>query len=222
VAGVRGWGLAAVVSAAVSRAGTYLARRHGRTAFAVIDSAGRLSGVRVHSRFYAASVVKAMLLVGFLRWLDTHGQHRMDPHSNSFLYPMIHVSDNDAATWCWSIVGDGGMYAVAAAAHMSDFSVHGLWGTALLSPADQARFFYEMDSLIPSEFDWYARWLLSTIARSQSWGIPAVAGARADALDRGDERRRSDDALRDRHDRGRHAGAASLSSRSASSVKTRL
>ena len=32
------------------------------------------------------------------------------------------------------------------------------------SPPDQARFFFEMDSLIPSEFVGYARFLLSTIA----------------------------------------------------------
>ncbi|MHB8656659.1 MAG: hypothetical protein ACYC91_01695 [Solirubrobacteraceae bacterium] len=38
---------------------------------------------------------------------------------------MIHVSDNHAATRCWSIVGDGGLYAVAAAAHMTEFSVNG-------------------------------------------------------------------------------------------------
>ena len=32
-----------------------------------------------------------------------------------------------------------------------------------------------MDSLIPQEFVGYARFLLSTIEPSQSWGIPAVA-----------------------------------------------
>jgi hypothetical protein len=58
---------------------------------------------------------------------------------------------------------------------MTDFSVSGLWGTALLSPADQARFFFEMDSLIPREFVGYTRFLLSTIEPTQSWGIPVVA-----------------------------------------------
>ncbi len=160
---------------AIGRAASYLASRVGRTAFAVIDSEGRLSGVHLHWTFITASVVKAMLLVGYLRRLDARGQHRVDSYSNSFLYPMIHISDNNAATQCWSIVGDSGLYAVARAAHMTDFSVSGLWGGALLSPADQARFFYEMDSLIPTEFIGYARWLLSTIDPSQSWAIPAVA-----------------------------------------------
>jgi hypothetical protein len=160
---------------AVARAASYLAARVGRTAFAVVDSEGRVSGVRIHSTFNTASVVKAMLLVGYLRRLDALGQRRVDSVSASFLYPMIHVSDNNAATRCWSIVGDGGLYAVAGAAGMTDFSVSGSWGTALLSPADQARFFFEMDSLIPREFVGYARFLLSTIAASQSWAIPVVA-----------------------------------------------
>jgi hypothetical protein len=163
-------------AAAIARAGSYLAGRIGQTAFAVLDSEGRLAGAGVHETFITASVVKAMLLVGYLRRLDARGQRHVDSYSNSFLYPMIHVSDNNAATRCWSIVGDRGLYAVAAAAHMTDFSISGpLWGHAMLSPADQARFFFEMDSLIPKEFVGYARFLLSTIEPSQSWAIPAVA-----------------------------------------------
>ncbi len=161
--------------AAVTRARAYLAGRGGRKAFAVIDSEGRLSGVDVHTTFPTASVVKAMLLVAYLRRLDARGQRHIDPSSASFLYPMIHVSDNNAATTCWSIVGDAGLYAVAAAAGMSDFSVSGFWLTAMLSPADQARFFFEMDSLIPPQFVGYARFLLSTIEPSQTWGVPPVA-----------------------------------------------
>ncbi len=160
---------------AIARAAGYLSGRIGRKAFAVVDTEGRMSGVNVHSTFPTASVVKAMLLVGYLRRLDARGQHTVDSFSNSFLYPMIHVSDNNAATQCWSIVGDSGLYAVAHAAGMTDFSVSGLWGSALLSPADQAHFFFIMDSLIPKEFVGYARFLLSTIEASQSWGVPVVA-----------------------------------------------
>ena len=112
--------------AAVSRAAGYLAGRAGRDAFAVIDTEGRLSGVDVHARFTTASVVKAMLLVAYLRRLDARGQRHVDPYSASFLYPMIHVSDNNAATTCQSYVGDAGLYAVARAAGMTDFSVVGL------------------------------------------------------------------------------------------------
>ena len=48
---------------AVSRAASYLSSRIGRTAFAVVDSEGRMSGVNEHWTFVSASVVKAMLLV---------------------------------------------------------------------------------------------------------------------------------------------------------------
>jgi hypothetical protein len=43
---------------------------------------------------------------------------------------MINVSDNDAASKCWSIVGDAGLYAVAAAAGMNHFSIDttATWG----------------------------------------------------------------------------------------------
>ena len=38
-----------------------------------------------------------------------------------------------------------------------------------------AGFFYRQDALIPRRYVDYARWLLSTIESSESWGIPAVA-----------------------------------------------
>ncbi|MGI8505832.1 MAG: hypothetical protein ACR2MK_03330 [Solirubrobacteraceae bacterium] len=165
--------------AAIARAEGYLSSRSGRTGLAVIDSEGRLSGVNVHAQFITGSVVKAMLLVAYLRHLDAIGQHYIDAQSASFLYPMIHVSDNNAASQTMSYVGAAGLYGVARTAGMTDFyvadSAPGDWGTALLSPADQARFFFAMDSLIPREFVGYARFLLSTIAAYESWGIPAVA-----------------------------------------------
>jgi hypothetical protein len=162
---------------AIANAAAYLSGRAGRTAFAVVDSEGRLSGVHEHWTFVSASVVKAMLLVAYLRRLHAQGQHTVDSYSDSFLYPMINVSDNSAATQTWSIVGDGGLGAVAIAAGMTDFSIVGIWANAQISAADQARFFFEMDSLIPAEFRGYARYLLSTIVGYESWGIPAVARA---------------------------------------------
>jgi hypothetical protein len=163
---------------AVARASRYLGGRIGRTAFAIVDSEGRPSGLNIHRTFVSASVVKAMLLVAYLRRLDSRGQHFVDPASNSFLYPMINVSDNNAATHTWSIVGNSGLYAMAHAAGMTDYSVTTDWASSQISAADQARFFFEMDSLIPREFVGYARRLLSTIAGFESWGIPAVARPR--------------------------------------------
>jgi hypothetical protein len=49
------------------------------------------------------------------------------------------------------------------------------WAFSEVSAADMARFFHHLLQLIPKQFVGYARWLLSTIESSQSWGIPAVA-----------------------------------------------
>jgi len=102
----------------------------------------------------------------------------LDSHSRSNLYPMIHVSDNSAATRVWSIVGDHRLRRLAHAARMSDFSIHGIWANAMISAADQARFFFEMNGLIPRHFRGYANGLLSHIVGYESWGIPAVARPR--------------------------------------------
>jgi hypothetical protein len=161
---------------AIARAERYLAGRAGVTGLAVVDSEGRLSGVHLHRTFITASVIKAMLLVAYLRRLNALAQRRVDPASRAFLYPMIHLSDNTAASHCWAILGNGALYSLARAAGMTNFSISTDWASARLSPADQAAFFFKMDSLIPRQFVGYARFLLSTIAGYESWGIPAVAG----------------------------------------------
>jgi hypothetical protein len=166
---------------AIARAERYLASRDGHTALAVVNTDGEMSGVNLDEPFITGSVVKAMLLVAYLRHLDDEGENEVDSASNDILYPMIHYSDNKAGTAVWSIVGDSGLYEVAHAAGMTHFSAPTYaswgseWGTALLTAHDQARFFFDMDSLIPRQYRDYARTLLSTIADYESWGIPAVA-----------------------------------------------
>jgi hypothetical protein len=159
----------------VIAAAHYIARRAGIKAFAVIDDDGRLAGFEVHRHFHSASVVKSMLLVAYLQLLERQGRS-LDGESRGLLYPMIHSSDNGAASAVLAIVGDGGLQSVARQAHMVDYvSGGGRWGFTEVSAADLARFFYHQDALIPRRFDGYARWLLSTIEPSESWGIPAVA-----------------------------------------------
>jgi hypothetical protein len=158
----------------VRSARNYLLGRRGVNAFAVIDSQGRLDGLHLHTTFVSASVVKAMLLVAYLRKLDAHHQG-LTSSRKSILYPMIHVSDNSAATSIWRRVGDGRLYDLAHHAGMTDFSIVGIWANAQISASDQARFFFNMDGLIPHQFVGYARYLLSTIVSYQRWGIPHVA-----------------------------------------------
>jgi hypothetical protein len=164
--------------AAVARAASYEAHRIGSTAFAVRDSEGRISGRNIHRRFLTASVVKAMLLVAYLRLKQARGQHTITSNDRSILAPMIEVSDNNAASRCQDIVGNPRLYALARAAHMTDFSIVGSFFNAMTSAADQARYFFEMNSLIPHEFVGYANYLLSHIVSYESWGIPAVARPR--------------------------------------------
>ena len=163
------------VSARVVAAAHYLAERAGVTAFAVVDDEGKLAGLDLHRRFHSASVVKSMLLVAYLRMLAA--EHRpLDAQSQSLLYPMIHSSDNGAASAVLAAVGEEALDRVARDAHMGDYESGGAtWGFTEVSAADLARFFYHQDELIPRQFDGYARWLLSGIEAGESWGIPAVA-----------------------------------------------
>lgn len=163
--------------AAIAAASRYLERRSGYTAFAEIDSEGRMSGAHLHRTFVSASVVKAMLLVAYLRLLAA--EHRgLDGGSRALLAPMIQLSDNDAATAIYLRVGDDRLRALARHTGMSDFSVSGYWSGARISAADQARYFFAMESAIPRRFRPFARHLLSHIASYESWGIPAVARPR--------------------------------------------
>jgi hypothetical protein len=163
---------------AVVAAGGYLDARAGRTAFAVVDSSGRLSGVRVHEHFETASVVKVMMLTAYLQMLAAHGRG-LGPADTALLYPMIHESNNEDASAVFAIVGAGAVARVAAQAGMGDYAPGvGWWAYTQTSPADQARFFSMLDRLVPRRFYGYARYLMSTIEPSQSWGVPPVARPR--------------------------------------------
>jgi hypothetical protein len=172
-------------TAGVRRAARYLASRAGIKAFAVIDDYGRLSGVNLHLRFHSASVVKSMLLAAYLRMLASDRSSLAAP-GRDLLYPMIHSSDNGAASAVLAIVGEANLDAVARAAGMRDYESGGAyWGFTEVSAADLARFFYNLPAIIPRRFYSYARWLLSTIESSESWGIPAVARPGFDVLFKG-------------------------------------
>jgi hypothetical protein len=159
---------------AIAAAASYEKHRDGYTSFAVIDTDGRLYGRHAHRTFVSASVVKAMLLVAYLRKLA--GAHRrLSPAGRSLLGSMIHISDNEAATGVWERDGDRRLRVLARKAGMSDFSIVGDWGNAQISAADQARYFYEMQRLIPGRYRNLADHLLSHIVGYESWGIPHVA-----------------------------------------------
>jgi hypothetical protein len=156
--------------AAIAAATSWLRERTGVTAFAVVDSRGVPHGYEADEQFDTASVVKAMLLVAYLRTFSS-----LSSQATATLTDMIELSDNNAAFAMYRILGSQGMYGVAEAAGMRHFSVDRDWTYADITAGDQARFFYGMDRLIPSRSDRFARYLLSHIAAYESWGIPAVA-----------------------------------------------
>jgi hypothetical protein len=163
---------------AIAAAARFLDSRAGATAFAVVDSQGHMSGARLHEHFRSASVVKAMMLVAYLQMRSA--QHRsLNASDRSLLYPMIHVSDNNAASAVLATVGGAALARVARDAGMSDYAPGvGWWAFTQTSAADQARFFSQLAQLIPRGFYDYARGLLMGIEASQSWGVPAIARPR--------------------------------------------
>ncbi|MEA2332776.1 MAG: hypothetical protein QOH58_2914 [Thermoleophilaceae bacterium] len=159
-------------AAARVRAARRYVRGRAVTSLALIDSHGRLRGFAARRRYVSASVVKAMLLVAYLRTLGDRGANAGD---RALLGPMITRSDNDMADAVYGRVGDAGLLALARRAGMSDLTVTGHWGGVYFSAADQARLFLRIDSLVPRRSRAYARGLLSSIVPYQRWGFSRVA-----------------------------------------------
>lgn len=140
----------------------------GINSWSLVDSWGRLHGFAPHRVYVSASLVKAMLLVAYLRGI---GKRAPDAGERALLGPMISVSSNDAADSVYYRVGDAALYRLAGVAGMKQFSVAGYWANAQLSAEDQARFFNRIDRLVPRASRGYARGLLSSIVSEERWGF---------------------------------------------------
>jgi hypothetical protein len=162
-------------AAAIAAAVSFLDGRAGRTSLAVLDSSGHVSGTRLHEHFQSASVVKVMFLTAFLQRLaaDRRG---LSVEDESLLYPMIHESNNEAASAVLARVGLPAIARVAREVGMSDYAPGvGWWAYTQTSAADQVRLFAALPRLIPPQFYAYALGLMSGIEPEQSWGFPPVA-----------------------------------------------
>jgi hypothetical protein len=155
----------------VATARRYARHRRAAVSFAVIDERGRLRGQRAGRRFDAASVVKVMLMVAYLRQPQVH-HRRLRRADVRLLRPMIKRSRNRPATVIRNRVGNGALSRLAHRVGMSRFRTAPSWGNSQITARDQARFMYRLERYVPKRHREFALGLLARIVRRQSWGIP--------------------------------------------------
>jgi beta-lactamase class A len=156
----------------VGAARAYAEGRPGVIAFAV-RTEDRLWGWRVDRQFPSASVLKAMLLVAYLRHV---GARPLRESERALLTPMIRRSDNAAATEIRRRIGDAALVRLAHRVGMTRFRPGGaIWGNSQITGRDQTRFFLHIDGFLPARHRAYGMRLLRTVVPSQRWGIGRVS-----------------------------------------------
>ena len=154
----------------VAAARAYAQTRPGQVSFAV-RTEGRFFGHATTRAVPSASVLKAMLMVAYLRRPGVRGR-KLTARDRALLGPMIRRSDNATASAIFVRVGERGLHAVARAAGMRRFvPAAPIWGNSRVDARDQTRFFLRIDALVPARHRAYAMTLLRTITPSQRWGI---------------------------------------------------
>lgn len=155
----------------VGRAARF-AERRGDVAFAIVDSrnSATLFGHRARRGMAAASTLKVMLMVAYLRQPSVRDRplRRSDKR---LLRPMIIRSENDPATQIANQLGPGPMDKLASKAGMEDFKYTRPWGLSSINAAEQTRFMLNLERYIPRRHRRFARHLLANITPSQRWGI---------------------------------------------------
>ncbi len=136
-------------------------------------SGGRLCGVGVRRTVPAASVLKAMLLVAYLREPAVRDR-ALRPGDRGLLGPMVRWSDNAAATAVRNRVGNDALVRLAGRSGMRAFRPAAIWGLSRIDAADQTRFFLGIERLVPARHRRYAERLLGSIVPAQRWGIARV------------------------------------------------
>jgi hypothetical protein len=153
----------------VRAARDYAAGRQGQVSFAV-RTERRLYGVEAWRPVPAASVLKAMLLVAYLRQPDVRGR-RLRRADLALLAPMVRWSDNVAASRVRDIVGNGGLVRFGRRVRMRYFAPASIWGMSGIDAADQTRLFLHLERFVPRRHRDTALRLLRRIVPSQRWGI---------------------------------------------------
>jgi hypothetical protein len=148
----------------------YISKRAGSVSFTVIGPQGRRFAHRRYREVSAASVIKVMFMVAYLRQPSVRDR-RLRESDRDLLRPMIRRSDNTAATRIADLLGPRPINRLARRADMEHFHYTRPWGLSTVTAGEQARFVYKLERYIPERHEGYARYLLSHIVSSQRWGI---------------------------------------------------
>ena len=155
----------------------YARARLGDVSFAIVGRRTRLRSFQRARTAPAASVIKAMLLVAYLRQRSVRDR-RLYADEKALLEPMIRVSDNAAGIQVAALLGDGRVERLARAARMRDFhwvyEPGWLGGLSQISARDQARFMVRYERYVPGRHRRFARHLLGSVVTWQRWGIASV------------------------------------------------
>jgi hypothetical protein len=159
----------------VAAARAYAEGRAGAVAFAVRTERG-LEGRSPDHAFPSASVVKAMMLVAYLRQPSVRARS-LRPDERDLLTPMVRWSSNKDASAVSVKLGFGALDRLARRAGMTHFveATQDCWGCARITARDQSRFFLGIDRLVPRRHRAYALGLLARIVPRQRWGVARVA-----------------------------------------------
>ena len=161
--------------ARVAAAERYAEGRLGSVSFALVDARGRVHGHRADAPVPTASLLKAMLLVGYLR-LPSVRERDLTSREKGLLGPMIRRSANAPVAVILPLVGAERLYRLARIAGMTRFRLAWpVWGLSQTTARDQACFFHGLDARVPARHRGYALRLLGTVVPSQSWGVGRVA-----------------------------------------------
>lgn len=145
--------------------------REGRVAFALIDADGALHQRDGRATFRTASLLKPLLMATYLRRSDVR-RRALTRAERALLDPMIRRSDSAAASTILGRVGATAIARTARASGQRQFRlITPIWGLSRTSANDQARFFRNLDAVLPARHRAYAHRLLRTIVPAQRWGV---------------------------------------------------
>ena len=157
----------------VRAAQDWAAQRPGVVSFSV-RTERRAWGHRPARGVPAASTLKAMLLVAYLRRPEVRGR-TLRRAERRLLAPMVRRSDNVAATRVRDALGNARLARFARRAGMRRFRPHPVWGLSRVDADDLTTFMLRADRLTPRRHRRYAMRLLATVVPGQRWGIARVA-----------------------------------------------